>query len=76
MITSMVAEAKKDEFGRLLVPPGKSPPPSLGGQQLAGDNLSGQVQIYNGCALMQCCCMMLTNPYPVQVIINIFPLQI
>jgi len=57
---------------RLLVPPGKDPPPPLGGQMMtetsegATTMLPGMV-IPRVTTLMHCCSMMLTNPYPVQV---------
>ncbi|KAF5193733.1 proline-, glutamic acid/leucine-rich protein [Thalictrum thalictroides] len=54
-----------------LVPPGKKPPPPLGGQELgeASDHAvqrSEQLLFYRVTILMQCCSMMFTNPYSVQ----------
>ncbi|XP_068641239.1 uncharacterized protein [Aristolochia californica] len=74
-------ETKGTEFLRLLVPPGKDPPPPLGGDAMTGDHGSGQstkkfqsVSISSMSSLIECCCMMLTNTYPVQVTVPIRPL--
>ncbi|XAR53501.1 hypothetical protein NMG60_11022080 [Bertholletia excelsa] len=72
-------ESKGNEARRLLIPPGKDPPPPLGGH-LVGET-SGQItkkperlQLFNISALMHCCCTMLTSSYPVQVRVPIRPL--
>ncbi|KAG9451263.1 hypothetical protein H6P81_011228 [Aristolochia fimbriata] len=74
-------ETKGAEFLRLLVPPGKDPPPPLGGHALAHDQGSGQSKkkfqnfsISSMSTLMECGCLMLTNTYPVQVSVPIRPL--
>lgn len=57
---------------RLLVPPGKDPPPPLGGQLMSegskkATNMHPRLLISQVSTLMHCCCMMLSTPYPVQV---------
>lgn len=59
---------------RILVPPGKDPPPPLGGQVVgeASDQRikrSQQLQISSVSTLMRCSCTMLTSTYPVQVLL-------
>ncbi|XP_020247498.1 proline-, glutamic acid- and leucine-rich protein 1 isoform X2 [Asparagus officinalis] len=69
-------EAKSSEIMRLLIPPGKDPPPPLGGQLMseafeqATKMLPGMI-IPRVSTLMHCCSMMLSNPYPVLVTIPI-----
>ncbi|XP_052186561.1 uncharacterized protein LOC127797577 [Diospyros lotus] len=64
-------ESKSNEAMRLLVPPGKDPPPPLG--HLAGEvsehgtKRPEPLQISTISILMHCCCTMLTCSYPVQV---------
>ncbi|KAI3953935.1 hypothetical protein MKW98_017759 [Papaver atlanticum] len=65
------------EFLRLLVLPGKEPPPPLGGNlsvQTSAENRSEKLLLSRVSTLMLCCCTMLTNPYPVQVTIPVRPL--
>ena len=58
---------------RLLVPPGKEPRPPLGGQSVSGESSEQATTILHELlvprvsALIHCCCMMLTIPYPIQV---------
>ncbi|GFZ21976.1 hypothetical protein Acr_29g0011380 [Actinidia rufa] len=64
---------------RGLVPPGKDPPPPLGGHSTgeASDQRikrPERLQMSSVSTLMRCCCTMLTSPYPVQVRVPIFPL--
>ena len=59
---------------RGLVPPGKDPPPSLGGHSTgeASDQRikrPERLQMLSASTLMRCCCTMLTSPYPVQVLL-------
>ncbi|KAF9591020.1 hypothetical protein IFM89_001230 [Coptis chinensis] len=83
-------ETKSREAMTLLVQPGKDPPPPLGGCDTARGNAgkapssgeasnhaaerSEQLLFYKVSTLMQCCSMMLTNPYPVQVSVPVRPL--
>ncbi|OVA09040.1 hypothetical protein BVC80_9097g108 [Macleaya cordata] len=72
-------EIKSREFVRLLVPPGKDPPPPLGGQLSVetsdqAANRSEQLLLSRVSTLMFCCCTMLTSAYPVQVTIPVRPL--
>ncbi|CAO2833000.1 unnamed protein product [Amaranthus hypochondriacus] len=72
-------ETRRGEAVSLLVPPGKDPPPSLGGNLMKGVALSngGTSQkslISSISSLMQSCCIMLTHSYPVQVVVPVFPL--
>lgn len=65
-------ESRSDESLRLLVPPGKDPPPPLGGCRIgdASDHKTKKperLHISSVSALMHCCYMMLTNTYPVRV---------
>lgn len=68
-----IAETKSTEVVRLLVPPGKDPPPPLGGQSESGEVSAQATKWFDQwlmlrvSTLMQCCCIMLTSPYPVQV---------
>ncbi|XP_026386237.1 proline-, glutamic acid- and leucine-rich protein 1-like [Papaver somniferum] len=67
------------EFLRLLVLPGKEPPPPLGGNLSVrtsnpAENRSEKLLLSRVSTLMLCCCTMLTNPYPVQVTIPVRPL--
>lgn len=63
-----------------LLPPGKDPPPPLGGEHVAKEavqktrNRFFQLLVPRVSSLMHCCCVMLTNPYPVQVTIPLGPL--
>ncbi|KAG6680397.1 hypothetical protein I3842_13G039800 [Carya illinoinensis] len=65
-------ETTRNEAGRLLVPPGKDPPPPLGGHTLPGEvsdnptRRSERLLISSVSTLMLCCCTMLTSSYPVQ----------
>ncbi|KAJ4972716.1 hypothetical protein NE237_005890 [Protea cynaroides] len=73
-------ETKCHEAMKCLVPPGKEPPPPLGGQTMSGEALdqaikkSEKLLIPRVSMLVLCCCTMLTNPYPVQVTVPIRPL--
>ncbi|KAJ0101543.1 hypothetical protein Patl1_05894 [Pistacia atlantica] len=70
-------ETKGSEAVRALVPPGKDPPPPLGGHTLLGealDKATKQLPISTISLLILSCCMMLTSPYPVQVTVPIVPL--
>ena len=65
-------DSVRNEGIALLVPPGKDPPPSLGGQIIVGESLnkgerSQQLLTSNISSLINCCCTMLTSFYPVQV---------
>ena len=68
------AEIKSNEAIRLLVPPGKDPPPPLGGLTLLGEasykarRRSDYLLMSGVSALMLSCCKMLTSSYPVQVV--------
>lgn len=68
-----MAEAKSTEVVRLLVPPGKDPPPPLGGHLISEEASQPATKVLHELlvpivsTLIHCCCMMLTNPYPVQV---------
>ncbi|XP_039124544.1 proline-, glutamic acid- and leucine-rich protein 1 [Dioscorea cayenensis subsp. rotundata] len=70
-------ETKNIEIMRLLVPPGKDPPPPLGDQLLIEGiperttKRLHDILIPRISTLMYCCCKMLTNPYPIQVVIPI-----
>ena len=67
-----VAETKWDEAVRLLVPPGEVPPPSLWGQKLLEDTSDKERKRSKLCSIsifMLSCCEMLTNSYPVQVLL-------
>eukprot|EP00268_Persea_americana_P043737 TRINITY_DN4401_c0_g1_i2.p1 TRINITY_DN4401_c0_g1~~TRINITY_DN4401_c0_g1_i2.p1 ORF type:complete len:864 (-),score=172.49 TRINITY_DN4401_c0_g1_i2:333-2924(-) len=70
-------ETKSTEVVRLLVPPGKDPPPPLGGQSVL-EEVSAQATkwfdqwlMLRVSTLMQCCCIMLTSPYTVQVTVPV-----
>ncbi|CAJ1950342.1 unnamed protein product [Sphenostylis stenocarpa] len=66
-------ETMRDGVSRLLVLPGKHPPPPLGGYILAEEvsnkasRMSEQSLMSNVSTLMFGCCLMLTNSYPVKV---------
>ncbi|XP_058083932.1 uncharacterized protein LOC131231664 isoform X2 [Magnolia sinica] len=64
-------ETISHEILRLLVPPGKDPPPPLGDQET---KLIEQLLMPRVSTLMQCVCMMLTDHYPVQVTVPVLPL--
>ncbi|KAI8031839.1 Proline-, glutamic acid- and leucine-rich protein 1 [Camellia lanceoleosa] len=72
-------ESKNNEAMRLLIPPGKDPPPPLGGHTI-GEALDQRtkrperLQMSSVSTLMRCCCTMLTSSYPVQVRVPIRPL--
>ncbi|GLT57051.1 hypothetical protein SLA2020_300530 [Shorea laevis] len=69
----MEEEARSAKVRRLLVPPGKDPPPPLGGHtSLIGAiektiKRSDQLLTSSVSTLMICCCKLLTSSYPVQV---------
>ncbi|MCD7460362.1 hypothetical protein HAX54_043393 [Datura stramonium] len=72
-------ETIRTEFMRLLLPPGKDPPPPLGGQSLSrgtADNTMRpeHLQISRISTLIFCCCKLLTSSYPFQVAIHVLPL--
>lgn len=57
---------------RLLLTPGKDPPPPLGGQSLSRVTVDNtmrpeHLQISRISTLMFCCCELLTSSYPFQV---------
>ncbi|XP_038688480.1 proline-, glutamic acid- and leucine-rich protein 1 isoform X1 [Tripterygium wilfordii] len=66
-------ETRRNEAVKLLVPPGKDPPPPLGGPMLSEEGSlnatkrSDELVISCISALMHSCCEMLTSPYPAQV---------
>lgn len=72
-----VAETLRNEVTRLLVLPGKHPPPPLGGYILAEEVLnkasktSEQSLMSNASRLMFGCCLMLKNSYPVKVLFSL-----
>ncbi|XP_068462072.1 uncharacterized protein [Phaseolus vulgaris] len=69
----MKAETMRDSVTRLLVLPGKHPPPPLGGYILAKEvrnkasQMTEQSLMSNVSTLMLGCCLMLTNSYPAKV---------
>ncbi|KAJ8557613.1 hypothetical protein K7X08_003238 [Anisodus acutangulus] len=72
-------ETIRSEAMRLLLPPGKDPPPPLGGQSLSrgtADNTMRpeHLQISRISTLIFCCCKLLTSSYPFQVAIHVRPL--
>ncbi|XP_059307740.1 uncharacterized protein LOC132059206 [Lycium ferocissimum] len=72
-------ESIRTEAMRLLLPPGKDPPPPLGGQSLSrgtADNTMRpeHLQISRISTLISCCCKLLTSSYPFQVAIHVIPL--
>jgi len=68
----------RDSVTRLLVLPGKHPPPPLGGYILAEEvrnkasQMTEQSLISNVSALMLGCCLMLTNSYPAKVLFSLY----
>ncbi|KAJ6791869.1 proline-, glutamic acid- and leucine-rich protein 1 isoform X2 [Iris pallida] len=69
-------EATAPQHMRLLVPPGKEPPPPLGGHLMPEPSEQAttklrELLVPRVSTLMHCCCIMLTNPYPVQVTVPI-----
>ncbi|KAK1260845.1 hypothetical protein QJS04_geneDACA013378 [Acorus gramineus] len=66
-------ETRHTEAMRFLVPSGKDPPPPLGGQSLSDETSDEGIKRFRQLlvprisVLMQCCCAMLANSYPVQV---------
>ncbi|KAJ4831740.1 hypothetical protein Tsubulata_031012 [Turnera subulata] len=67
-------DAKWDEAVRLLVPPGEVPPLTLWDQQLleqGSDKEKKRSKLSSISVLMFSCCLMLNNPYPVQVTVPI-----
>ncbi|XP_010939528.1 uncharacterized protein [Elaeis guineensis] len=73
-------EAKSSEVVRLLVPPGKDPSPPLGGHLRSEEASQPATKVLHEVlvpivsTLIHCCCIMLTNPYPVQVAVPVRPL--
>lgn len=72
----LISEIKRyDEAIRLLLPPGKDPPP-FGGPTVSGEGshstrkVSENLLTSSVCALMLCCSTMLTSSYPVQVLVD------
>ncbi|KAH9296427.1 hypothetical protein KI387_040015, partial [Taxus chinensis] len=55
-----------------LLPPGKDHPPPLGGLLVEAESVEQarkrfwQLLVPRVSSLLHCCCVMLTNPYPVQ----------
>lgn len=72
-----IAETMRNEFVRLLVLPGKQPPPPLGGHGSTEEAInkatkrSEQSLMSNVSVLMSGCCMMLTNTYPIKVLFSL-----
>ncbi|KAG9144631.1 hypothetical protein Leryth_020239, partial [Lithospermum erythrorhizon] len=67
---SLEEGSKRDEVKNLLLPPGKEPPPPLGGKVVQGVHLMQRpalLLISRISTLIGCCCQLLTNSYPVQV---------
>ncbi|KAI8563442.1 hypothetical protein RHMOL_Rhmol03G0111600 [Rhododendron molle] len=63
-------DSKGNEAMRILVPPGKDPPPPLGGQvvgEASDERIKRSQQLQISTTLMRCSCTMLTSTYPVQV---------
>ncbi|GAB4836284.1 hypothetical protein Ancab_001200 [Ancistrocladus abbreviatus] len=70
-------DGKRNAAVMLLVPPGKDPPPQLGGLGEASNmaqSRAGQLLVPTVCALMQCCSTMFTSSFPVQVTVPVRPL--
>ncbi|KAG0477926.1 hypothetical protein HPP92_012645 [Vanilla planifolia] len=73
-------EKKRVEILKMIVPAGKDPP-LLGGQALLGDaselttRRMRELLVPRVTALMHSCCIMLTNPYPLQVSIPVHSLM-
>ncbi|KAL4197770.1 hypothetical protein AMTRI_Chr04g252760 [Amborella trichopoda] len=67
----VVLSTKGTEVTAILVPPGKDPPPPLGGQSVLAPKETTkrfwQLLTPRVSVLMQCCSMMLTHAYPVTV---------
>ncbi|CAN4114407.1 unnamed protein product [Withania somnifera] len=75
-LNDVFQETIRTESMRLLLPPGKDPPPPLGGQSLSrgtADNTMRpeHLEISRISTLIFCCCNMLTSSYPFQM--SIFP---
>jgi len=68
----------RDGVARLLVSPGKHPPPPLGGYILAEEvrnkasQMTEQALMSNVSTLMSVCCLMLKNSYPVKVLFSLY----
>ncbi|XP_042426615.1 uncharacterized protein LOC122014451 [Zingiber officinale] len=79
-LQGLEGEMRSSSIVRLLIPPGRHPPSPLG--ILSSLNKVSEqstkrflkLVVPTIVTLMQCCCMMLTNPYPIQVIVPISPL--
>ncbi|KAL6957139.1 hypothetical protein U1Q18_043770 [Sarracenia purpurea var. burkii] len=72
-------DSKSNEAMRVLVPPGKDPPPPLGGYTIGETSdqrtkRHERLQMSSVSTLMRCCCTMLTSSYPVQVRVPVRPL--
>ncbi|KAK3028729.1 hypothetical protein RJ639_037752, partial [Escallonia herrerae] len=69
-------ESQCNEAMRVLVPPGKEPPPPLGGQTNSdlATKRPDQYLVSNVSTLMLCCSTMLTSSYPVQIPVPVKPL--
>ncbi|KAL9265924.1 Proline-, glutamic acid- and leucine-rich protein 1-like protein [Drosera capensis] len=82
VLEGLEEESKRDEAVRLLIPPGKDPPLSLGGQVVGKDgssmvvNTSRKSLVPCISSLMHCCSTMLRNPYPVQVTVPVRALTV
>lgn len=82
MFYSPVTEARSSEVVRLLLPPGKDPPPPLGGPTAPGKisdqamKRPEQILVSRISTLITCCCTMLTNSYHAQVICLVLYYQI
>ncbi|KAI4384081.1 hypothetical protein MLD38_009848 [Melastoma candidum] len=72
-------EFKSEEAVRLLVPPGKDPPHFLGCEPtldgVPAQDIKG-MSTSSACALIICCCEMLTNAYPVPVYVPVASLLV
>ncbi|KAK3001207.1 hypothetical protein RJ639_022001 [Escallonia herrerae] len=69
-------ESQCSEAMRVLVPPGKEPPPPLGGQTSSdlATKRPDQYLVSSVSTLMLCCSTMLTSSYPVQIPVPVKPL--
>lgn len=73
-------EKKSSEVMKMIISPGKEPPPPLGGQTLSGEaNVSKikklrELLVPRVTTLMDTLCIMLTNPYPLPLSIPVHAL--
>ncbi|XP_074310802.1 uncharacterized protein LOC141646758 [Silene latifolia] len=76
VLEGLEEDSTRSKAVTLLVPPGKSPPPPLGGQIIGGQaidsgdrSLPSVISVIS--CLVQCCCTMLTSSYQVQVVVPV-----